>query len=315
MNIIEKLKIDKKSKIVETHISWIVIGREAYKIKKPVSFSFLDFSTVEKRKFFCEEEIRLNRRLAPEVYLDIVAITEIDGRLEIDGKGKVVDYAVKMKALNQQTRMDRLIEENQVEESDVKCIANVLADFHDKCETVYGHYGSPEIIKSQITDLRNFRDGIQKACGLGKEVDFILFKSISFIEGNKKIIEERKRSGKVKDCHGDVHSGNVFFDDGIKIIDCIEFNKDFRCIDIASDIAFMAMDLDAFGKPELSEIFVKTYIEKTGDNEQLLNLYKCYRANVRAKIATIEWLQHKNKSSEERIVKYIKLAERYAKVL
>lgn len=316
MDIIEKLVIDKKFKIIETHISWIVVGKEAYKIKKPVSFSFLDFSTVEKRKFFCEEEVRLNKRLAPEVYLGVVAITESGDKLEIDGKGKTVDYAVKMKALEQQTRMDRLIEKNQIGESDVKCIANVLVEFHDKCETVYGHYGSPKIIISQIADLHNFKDGIQKACGLGKEVDFILYKSINFIENNKKMIEERKRSGKIKDCHGDVHSGNVFFDDGIKIIDCIEFNKDFRCIDIASDIAFMAMDLDAFGKHELSEVFVKAYLEKTKDNEpNLLNLYKCYRANVRAKIAAIEWLQHKNKPSEERIVKYIKLAERYAKEL
>lgn len=321
MEIIERLRADKKFTIVETHISWIVIGKEAYKIKKPVSFSFLDFSTVEKRKFFCEEEVRLNRRLSPDIYLGVVTLTEEDGRIEIDGRGKIVEYAVKMKALDQEIRMDRMIEKSKIGESDVRRIADILSEFHAKCETVYEHYGSPELMISQIADLSNFKDGIQEACGLGDKVEFILFKSIKFVENNKKMFEERKQAGKIRDCHGDIHSGNVFFcgdgrDDGIRIIDCIEFNKEFRCIDIASDIAFMAMDLDALGKPDLSNIFVKEYIEKTGDNEpKILKLYKCYRANVRAKIAAIEWLQHKNKPSEERIRKYINLAEEYAREL
>lgn len=320
-NIIEKLVLDTKFTVIETHISWIVIGKEAYKIKKPVSFSFLDFSTVEKRKFFCEEEVRLNKRLSPDVYLGVVTVTEKDGRIEIDGRGEITEYAVKMIVLDQETRMDRMIEKNMIGESDVRRIADILSEFHAKCETVYGHYGSPELMIGQIADLGNFRDGIQEACGVGNKVDFILSKSINFVENNKKTFEERKQAGKIRDCHGDVHSGNVFFygdgrQDNIRIIDCIEFNKDFRCIDILSDIAFMAMDLDALGKPDLSNIFVMEYVEKTGDNEpKLLNLYKCYRANVRAKIAAIEWLQHKNTASEEKIVKYIKLAEEYAKRL
>ncbi|VVC03804.1 Uncharacterised protein [Candidatus Bilamarchaeum dharawalense] len=300
--------------IIETHISWILLGNEVYKIKKPVKFSFLDFTTLEKRKFFCEEEVRLNQRMTPDVYLGVSTITKNNDGMGFDGSGKIIEYAVKMKRLDQTKKMDRMLINGEVSPDKVTEIAGIIANFHEKAEVVQEQYGSPKLIGNQIADLNNFREAVEDGCGLGREMDFVLGKSAEFIEKNKETIEKRKKEGKVKDCHGDLHSGNIFFDQGIKIVDCIEFSKDFRCIDVASDIAFLAMDLDAFGKQELSNLFVRTYIEKTGDNgaEKLLNLFKCYRANVRAKIAAIEWMQNKSADSEQRMAKYIKLAEKYA---
>jgi len=302
--------------LIETHISWLLLGNEnAYKIKKPVKFSFLDFSSLQKRKFFCEEEIRLNRRLAPEVYLDLSKITTYRGNVTIDGAGNTMDYAVKMKRLDSSKKMDKLLVAGQVSQSDVEKIAEMIAEFHSKTDTIMdGQYGSPKMVGKHIADLSNFREQIQDGCGLGREMDFVLGRSADFIERNKGLVESRKMAGKVKDCHGDLHCGNIFFDDGIKIIDCIEFSKDFRCIDTANEIAFMAMDLDAFDREDLSRAFVSKYVEKSGDGElpNLLNLFKCYRANVRAKIAAIEWMQNENEDSEQRMAKYIKLAERYA---
>lgn len=318
---IDVLMKNRRYELVETHISWLLMDKDnVYKIKKPVNFSFLDFSTLEKRKLFCEEEVRLNRRLSPDVYIGIVAITRDDGKnggFVFGGNGEVVDYAVKMKRLDQEAMMDKNLREGKVKGDDIKKLAVIVADFHKKAEVVKGESGSPETVWRQIADLGAFRDAIEEACGYGKKVEYVLERSKSFIDANESLFRKRMADGKVKDCHGDLHSGNIFLQDGMRIVDCIEFNRDFRCIDVASDIAFMAMDLDFFGKEDFSELFVKEYLARTHDEgaRVLLNLYKCYRANVRAKVAAIEWTQAKNKGSEERIRKYILLAERYAKLL
>ena len=295
--------------IIETHISWILLGEYAYKIKKPIKLTFLDFSTLEKRRFFCEEEVRLNRRLAPDVYLGVVQISE-EG---IEKEGEAVEYAVKMKRLDNERKMDKLLLEGKVSEEQIRKIAEIVADFHGRIESVEGY--SPEIVLHQIIDLRNFRETIESACGMGGKVDFILEKCETFIGKNRDLI--RKRMDRVKDCHGDLHSANIFIDKEIRIIDGIEFSRDFRFIDVASEIAFMAMDLDAFGREDFSKLFVETYLEKTGDRGllELLDLYKCYRANVRAKVAAIDYSQHPGEEPKKRIEKYVLLAERYAKLL
>jgi aminoglycoside phosphotransferase family enzyme len=305
------------AEMVETHISWVLLaGAYAYKIKKPVKFSFLDFSTLEKRELFCEEEVRLNRRLAPDVYLGVVRICRKGRGLAI-GEGPAVDYAVKMKRLDQAHMMDRLLDEGKIDAGHITKLASIIADFHGRIESVQG-YNTPDMIDSQIADLLNFRSAIEDACGMGNEVDIILGRSGRFIEKNEDLLRERMRDGRVKDCHGDLHSGNIFVPGrDIVIIDCIEFNRDFRCVDVASEVAFMAMDLDAHGREDLSAIFVKEYLARTGDGGlmKVLDFYKCYRANVRAKIAAIEWSQAKNKESRERMAKYTVLARRYSNSL
>jgi aminoglycoside phosphotransferase family enzyme len=303
-----------KFEIIETHISWVLLGDYVYKIKKPVKFSFLDFSTLKKRKFLCEEEVRLNKRLAPEIYLEVVPVTEKG----IGGDGEPIDYAIKMKRLPQEARMDLLLNEGKVLGEHVQEIAAMVADFHGKIDLINDkNYSSAEVVQSQIDDLKGFRETIEEACGLGEKVDFILEKSDDFIGKNKELFSKRQDEGKIRDCHGDLHSANIFLSDKIVIFDCIEFSKDFRFVDIASEIAFMAMDLDAFGREDLSQFFVDTYVKLSGDTglPELLGLYKCYRANVRAKIAAIDYSQNKSEDAKERIRKYVLLAERYAEGL
>jgi hypothetical protein len=307
------------AEIKETHISWVLLADYAYKIKKPVKFSFLDFSTLEKREFFCNEELRLNRRLAPETYLGVVRICrKNDGFAFVEGsagEAPVLDYAVKMKRLNQEHMMSLLLAKGKICAGHLKKLASIIADFHGRAESVQG-YNTPEMIGAQIADLGNFRASIEEACGMGKQVDEVLAKSAGFIGRNRTLLLERIREGRVKDCHGDLHSGNIFVNGAeITVIDCIEFSRDFRCVDVASEIAFMAMDLDAHGRADLSAAFVQEYVALTGDHGliRLLDFYRCYRANVRAKVAAIDWLH--GKDEKERIKKYLTLADKYASSL
>lgn len=308
------------AELIETHISWIFLKDDsAYKIKKPVKFSFLDFSTFEKRRYYCEEELRLNTRLAPDVYLEVVHIVEKDGIVELEGDGKIIDHAVKMKRLPQERRMDVLLKQGEVTEDHVKRIAEIVAQFHERIDVIEDEkFSSADVVKEQIDDLGNHKDVIERACGLGSKVDFILEKCDEFIEKNKALFEERQEQGKIRDCHGDLHSANIFLlDSEVIIFDCIEFSRDFRFVDVASEIAFMAMDLDAFGREDFAELFVEEYLNKTQDSglKTVIDLYKCYRANVRAKIAAIDYSQHPNEEAKGRIRKYITLAERYARPL
>jgi hypothetical protein len=173
------------------------------------------------------------------------------------------------------------------------------------------------VIKKQVDDFGNHRETIEKACGLDQMVDFGLKKCDGFFKKNTQLFEKRQQQGFIRECHGDLHSANIILADRIYIFDCIEFNPHFRNIDVASEVAFMAMDLDAFGKEELSAAFVNKYVELSCDREllQLLDYYKCYRANVRAKVAAIEYSQKPSDDAKKRIEKYCKLMQRYAEKL
>jgi aminoglycoside phosphotransferase family enzyme len=303
---------------VDTHISWVLIGEgRVYKIKKPVKFSFLDFSTFERRRHFCGEEVRLNARLSPDVYLGVVTVDAEGGSVAISGPGETIDHAVMMRRLREERKMDRMLAAGEVDEEDVRGIAGAVASFHAGAQRAGGAFASPELVLSQAADLGNFRDAVEKASGLGKWVDRILSRSELFVRRNRKLLEGRREGGFIRDCHGDLHSGNVFLEDGIRIIDCIEFSEDFRCIDVASDVAFMAMDLDYCGRQDLSRAFIDEYVSRSGDAglAQLLGFYKCYRANVRAKIAAIDFRQKATAEARERVDRYILLAERYSKSL
>ncbi len=311
------------AQLVETHISWVLVGKNAYKIKKPVQFSFLDFSTIEKRKFFCMEEVRLNNRLSEGIYLGVVPILQqANGVVALGSQGsdsgdQVIDYAVEMNVLDQSKLMSKLLVDGKVSQADVKKLAAVVVAFHSKIPSVSGNYGSPELVWGQIADLDSHKSNIQEATGLGGAVDEVLSACRKFIDGNSSFMEQRVKQSMVKDCHGDLHSGNIVLDGKPIIFDCIEFNTDFRCVDVASDMAFMAMDLDAHGRSDLAKLFEDEYLAKSHDvgAKKLLDFYKCYRANVRAKVAAIEWSYGKSPEAQERIVKYLKLAVKYAKRL
>jgi aminoglycoside phosphotransferase family enzyme len=276
--------------LTQTHISYVFLTKDfAYKIKKPVNFGFLDFGTLEKRRFFCEKELQLNRRLCGEMYIEVAPINrDASGTIRIKGDGETVEYALKMKRIPQEKIMTKLLEENKVDTQLIDNIAKIIAQFHAKAET------NPKIseIGSLATVKVNWDENFEQTQNVvDKTISSADFESIrkkvgQFTEQKRALFEKRVREGKVRDCHGDLHSGNIFVADRIYIFDAIEFNERFRYSDVAADMAFLAMDLDFKGRSDLSDFFVKKYVEYSGDAEllELLAFYKCYRAYVRGKV-------------------------------
>jgi len=308
--------------ILQTHISFVVLtGEYAYKIKKPVNFGFLDFSTLEKRKFFCEQEIRLNKRLCPEIYIDFVKITREDNDLKINGEGELVEYAVKMKEFPQEKIMINLLQENKIDENVFDDIVGILVDFYKKNNhsKEIDSYGSVKKIK--VNTDENFQQTepfIDKTI-TDKQYNFINNVTNNFLEKRIDTFENRVKNNHICDCHGDLHTGNIVVDENVCIFDCIEFNKRFRYSDIASDIGFLSMDLDFQGFPFYSSYLINKYVKKSKDAGlyNVLNFYKMYRAFVRGKVNGFK-LNDKHISNQEKkdtvkvSKKYFDLASYYA---
>jgi len=312
-------------KVLQTHISYVVLtGEYAYKIKKPVNFGFLDFSTLENRKKYCEEELRLNRRLCPEIYIDVVPITKNDKIIQIKGDGQIIEYAVKMKEFPQHNIMKNLLEDSKIGEEVIDKICNILIDFYNNSEQSeeINKFGSIESIKKN-TDENFIQTKSVINVTIPSEIhDFIKSNTNKFLEQKKDFFADRIRQKYICDCHGDLHSGNIVVSgEDVCIFDCIEFNKRFRFSDAASDIAFLAMDLDYQGCPYLSSYFIKRYIEESNDSEiiNVLNFYKCYRAYVRGKVISFR-LEDKQLDKKEKIIlknsakKYFELSYYYSKL-
>jgi len=308
----------KNIRLVQTHISWIFLtGKHVYKVKKPVDFGFLDFTTLEKRKFFCKKELELNKRLASDMYIEVVPINQLGGKIKIKGDGDPVEYAVKMKELPQETMMLKLLEKGSVNNRMIDRIAKIISDFHFKAKTI-NHSYVKYVWEENFNQVRPFIDRtIDK-----NQFDFIEKTIQQFLINNKLLFEKRIKEGKIRDCHGDLHSGNIFIAEKIYIFDAIEFNEKFRSIDVASEIAFLSMDLDFHNREDLSKYFVEKYIEYSKDYgiKKLLDFYKCYRAYVRGKVNNFK-LNDKNISDKEKIEsereakKYFDLAFSYSKRL
>jgi aminoglycoside phosphotransferase family enzyme len=310
--------------LCQTHISFVFLTRKfVYKVKKAVNFGFLDFSTLGKRRFFCEKELELNRRLCPDMYLEVVPINK-SKTIRIKGDGETVEYAVKMKRMPQDRIMTQLLDEGKVDEKLVDRIAKIVADFHGKAETIkrISEFGSLTTIG--INWKENFE---QTEEYVGKTLSAKDFTRIrqgveDFMDRNKPLFEKRIADGKIRDCHGDIHSGNIFVTDRVYIFDAVEFNERFRYSDVAADVAFLAMDLDFRKRPNLANSFIQKYVEYSGDAEltKLLPFYKCYRAYVRGKVVSFR-LNDPNIAAKEKgeAVKeakaYFRLAAEYAGVL
>jgi len=307
----------------QTHISFVFLSDNyVYKIKKPVDFGFLDFTSIDKRRFYCRQEVELNRRLAPEIYLGLVPVRERDGHFFFGGEGEIADYAVKMKRLPDDSMMINLLKAGRVDEAMLSKIAERLALFHAiaKTDTMITVCGSVSVIRKNVEE--NFSQTEKYLGNTVSLADFDRIKRYSeaFLEDNKELLMKRMTDGRIRDCHGDLHMDHLYIMEKVYIIDCIEFNDRFRYTDVAADIAFLAMDLDCYGKHELSDFFVRQYIEVSGDEEvmKLINFYKCYRACVRGKVDSFE-LDDPSldaaKKEEMRLAasKYFKLAARYAK--
>jgi len=280
----------------QTHISYLIFTPEfVYKIKKHVDFGFLDFTTLERRRFFCDEEARLNRRLAPDTYLDVIGITERHGSPFMGGDGEPVEYAVKMRRLQEKKMLGRMLDEGEATVEDIRRVAAAAAAFHLKADSTpyISRFGSLESIRKNTEE--NFE---QTTAFVGKGLSAALYGRIrefteGFISGNSPMLERRVREGFIRDCHGDMHSEHVFVEDGIQIIDCIEFNERFRYSDVIADIAFLSMDLDFHNRHGLGRTLDSAYFEKTGDYEgrRLMDFYRCYRAYVRGKVEGFKSLE------------------------
>ncbi|MDZ4164688.1 MAG: AAA family ATPase [Smithellaceae bacterium] len=279
--------------LIQTHVSYIFIaGDYVYKVKKDVNFGFLDFTSLDKRKWYCQEELRLNRRLAPDTYLSVVAINmDEQGRLSHGGSGETVEYAVKMKRLPAD-RMLKTVLKGGVDPSLMDELGKRIADFHEMAATggEIDLAGSLETVR--FNHEENFRQ-TEKYIGItipSQHLEFIRDSSLRFMREQEGLFEERIKSHRIRECHGDLHLEHICLTSGITIFDCIEFNERFRYADVAAEAAFLAMDLDYNGYPALALRFVRAYTDYSGDSHirTLLNFYKSYYAYVRGKVVSFK---------------------------
>ncbi len=307
--------------LVQTHISFVLLAGEfVYKFKKAVDFGFLDFSTLEKRKYCCEQELVLNRRLCPDIYLGLVTVTQEENGYGLNGSGEVVEYGVKMARMPEDRMMVNLIRAGQLGREQIDALVDVLVPFYRRAEhnQEIDAFGRAESVAVNV--LENFeqtREFIGSGALSREQFDRIATWSEQFL-GQEELFERRIAGGYIRDCHGDLYSANICLADKVYIYDCIEFNQRFRYCDVASDMAFLAMDQDFHGLQELSGYCIDQFCNRSGDTglKEMLNFYKCYRAYVRGKIglftaADPAVAEDVKKSSTEAAARYFALAETY----
>ncbi len=312
--------------VIETHISWVILtGPYAYKIKKAVNLGFLDFSTLAKRHYYCQEELRLNRRLAPTLYLDVIAISGTVSSPNLSGRGPVIEYAVKMVQFQPAAQLDRLASDNKIDHTLVQQLARHVAGFHERTGTApaASNYGKPDVVRTPVLEnISRLKEILVDTAALDlltrlQEWETSTFKKI------KRQLVKRKHDGFIRECHGDMHLGNIMIhNNGVTIFDCIEFNENLRWIDVMSEIAFMVMDLDDRNQRELGNLFLNHYLELSGDYRGMtvFSYYLMYRALVRAKVAAIRSTQSDLSKDKKDVIhrqcfEYLRLAERYTRMI
>jgi aminoglycoside phosphotransferase family enzyme/predicted kinase len=309
--------------ILQTHISVIFLaGSLVYKVKKPVDFGFLDFTTLAKRHHFCLEELTLNRRLSPALYIDVIPITEQNGNLQFGGSGTPVEYAVLMKRLEEAQFLSSLLERGDVTDEMVDRLADKIASFHTSAATSeeITRIGGTETVEFNTEE--NFRQ-IEPYIGRNlsqKTFNLITGYTRTFREANKGQFREREKGGWIRDGHGDLHAQHICMNEEIQIYDCIEFNRRFRYADVLSDASFLAMDILMRGYADLADRYTRAYLSRTGQQgtEALYHFYACYHAVVRGKVEGLRSedpniTDEETQSAAENARGYFKLAERYAR--
>lgn len=311
--------------VIETHISQVILtGDYAYKIKKPMDFGFLDFSTLERRKHFCEEELRLNRRLAAKLYLEVLPITGTPENPVLGGNGEAFEYAIRMRQFDQSQLFDRMQENGELAPEMLTSLARQVAAFHQQLPPVAEGkpLGTPEAVFAAMQEnFDQIRPLIDDA-DLLAQLDNLQAWTESTFERHRELIAHRRADGLVRECHGDLHLANITrFDGEVTVFDCIEFNEPFRWIDVINDLAFLLMDLEFRGESALANLVLNTYLDYRDDFEALplLPLYKAYRAMVRAKIALFtmgnpELSQPEKDALMQRYRAYAQLAEDYGSI-
>ena len=277
--------------VLETHISHVVLtGDFAYKIKKPVDLGFVDFTSLERRRQFCEEELRLNRRLCPELYLGMVEIGGSHDAPEVGGRDPI-EFAVRMRQFSQDQLLSRMVEEERLLTEHIDRLADELSEFHaDIPADCIGPFGLPADIREfAMANFAPLREVIA-----AEPIQELQEWTLTQFDERRRLLESRKSSGFVRECHGDMHLGNMIaVNNDVRIFDCIEFNEQLRWIDVMSEAAFVVMDLEDRGRPDLAWRFLNRYLESTGDYEgvAVLPFYLVYRAMVRAKVAAVRLQQ------------------------
>jgi aminoglycoside phosphotransferase family enzyme/predicted kinase len=305
--------------LIETHISWVLLtGSFAYKIKKPVNFGFVNFSTLEKRRYFCAEELRLNRRFAPELYLQVIAIKGSTAEPRLSGGGKTIEYAVKMREFPQHCLLSVHATERRLEPAHIDSIADVIASFHALADRADSNstYGAVDIILKWSRENFDNIEAVTPASVLPEYFEALVSWCIKTGKQNQREMKERQLSGFIRECHGDLHLGNMaLIDDSITLFDCIEFNPELRWIDTISEVAFVAMDLQARDYPGFAWQFINRYLQSSGDYAgiAILRYYFVYRALVRAKVEALGVTQetpgsNHDKQNYQGVVRYLDLA-------
>jgi len=310
--------------LAQTHISNVFIGDEfVYKIKKHVNFGFLDFSTLEKRNYYCNQEVKLNSRFSNGVYLGVFPVTFDGEKYSINGDGKLVDYAVKMRRLSDEDLLKTRFRKGIVTSEDIKRIGAAIAVFHKKStrSKEIDEFGKLETVKFNTDE--NFQQTAEFVGGSISEEQYHELKNWTddFYKEHQELFTQRIKDGKIRDCHGDLHMEHICLTDPIIIFDCIEFNERFRYSDVVSDIAFLLMDLEFNDGKKFSEQICNSYLANTGEKDDdfvydLINFYKVYRAYVRGKVTSFI-LKDPNVSEDEKskarntAQKYFALAHSY----
>ena len=310
--------------LIQTHISYVLIaGEYVYKLKKEVDFGFLDFSTFEKRKFYCEQELQLNRRLCPDIYLDLITVCTTDDGFSLNGEGDIIEYGVKMARMEEKMMMVNVIGRGELKENDLDRIIDRLVPFYQSADgnESIREFGRAKAVAVNV--LGNFEQ-TRSFIGTGglsrSRFNGISSYAKAFLQ-KEELFDSRIDQGRIRDCHGDLYSANICLGDTVHIFDCIEFNERFRYSDVAADIAFLAMDLDYHDLPQFSNYTVDRYAQKAGDDTlvEMLDFYKCYRAYVRGKIGLFTAADpavdaETANMCKQQAEKYFELAGRYAGV-
>ena len=280
--------------LVETHISWVLLtGEIAYKIKRPVQYPFVDLRSAQRRAFFCAEELRLNQRFAAELYLDVCDVTSSAGVVQIGGPGAVIERAVRMRQFDRRDELDRLLASGRIGLAELERFGADMAAIHAQLPVAQPDQGAgrPETVRTIL--LENFEQSLQAAAAFGTDAELRALREpfLARLEAAQPWIGARLLEQRVRECHGDLHSRNVVRHGGRLIaFDCMEFEPAFRWIDVADDIAFLLMDMEAQRCAAHAQAFRAGYLGRSGDYQacRVLGLYETHRALVRAKIAALE---------------------------
>jgi aminoglycoside phosphotransferase family enzyme/predicted kinase len=312
--------------LIETHISYVLLAGEfAYKVKKPVDFGFVDYSTLERRRLMCEEEVRLNRRLCAGVYIGVVPITrDRQGAFRVDGQSEVVEYAVKMRRVPDADTLPSMLASRRFSSQLLGALASRIARFHRETPTSepIAAFGTPEAIRENWNENFSQTDRFVGRTIQGTELRGIQAFVDDYLTRHATLLAARADAGRVRDCHGDLRADSVVFGPGnsVCVMDCIEFNERLRHGDVASDVAFFAMDLEARGYRGVAEAFISAYMGQVDDETLtlVLNFYRSYRAYVRGKVESLlseegEVQRGRRRQALVNAARYFQLSFRYAR--